>query len=122
MSLSIEGKFLGASAVRKVGVNQTPARSFWLDITDNPEYPNTPEFQLWGDKVILVDNIEKGTRLSVSFNLKGNKYTKQDGTSAVATNLQAWKIEMIQKTSAALAGQSFETPPIAEGSSDDLPF
>ena len=67
--LVVTGKFLGASKTETVGQNNYTVRKFWIDITTNPDYPNTPEFQLKGDKVALVDNLQVGQMLQVKFNL-----------------------------------------------------
>ncbi|MDR6195943.1 DUF3127 domain-containing protein [Siphonobacter sp. SORGH_AS_0500] len=119
-SNSVTGKFLGAGTTREVGQNGFLVRSFWVDITTNPEYPNTPEFQLKGDKVALVDNLTKGQQIKVSYNLNGRKVKGRDGNEIVITNLDAWRIEVINTTSAA----TINTPkaePVAAGG-DDLPF
>lgn len=101
-SLAVTGKFLGASATETVGQNGFLVRKFYLDITTNPEWPNTPEFQLKGDKVNLVDNLQKGQTIQVKFNIDGRKYeNKESGKKGVITNLSAWKIEVVQMQSAA---------------------
>lgn len=103
-SLTVTGKFLAANATQFVGQNNYAVRSFYVDLTENPEYSNTPEFQLSGDKVNLADNLQKGQEIQVSFNLDGRKYTsKQTGKQGVVTNLRAWKINVITTQSAATA-------------------
>ncbi|QHV97880.1 DUF3127 domain-containing protein [Spirosoma endbachense] len=100
--LAITGKFLGAGNIKQIGQNNRNVRSFWLDITDNPAYPNTPEFQLFGDKVNLVDNLKKGQTIEVKFNINGRKYQRKDtGKEAIMTNLDAWQINVLQMQSAA---------------------
>lgn len=118
-SMTITGKFLGAGKTRPVGKNDLLVRTFWLDLTTNPDYPNTPEFQLRGDRVGLVNELKKGQSIQVTFNLNGRKYTKQDGTEAVMTNLDAWKVDLIVVKSAVAAGAGDIA---AEGEPDDLPF
>lgn len=101
-SLAVTGKFLGAAATETVGQNSFLVRKFYLDITTNPEWPNTPEFQLKGDKVNLVDNLQKGQIIQVKFNIDGRKYENaHSGKKGVITNLSAWKIEVVQMQSAA---------------------
>lgn len=103
-NLTVTGKFLGAKATEFVGQNNYAIRTFYVDLTEKPEYPNTPEFQLSGDKVNLVDNLQPGQQIEVSFNLDGRKYTsKQTGKQGVVTNLRAWKINLITTQSAATA-------------------
>ncbi|WP_421830256.1 DUF3127 domain-containing protein [Larkinella sp.] len=99
----ITGKFLGASAIKYVGENNYAVRSFWIDITTNPDFPNTPEFQLKGDKVNLVNELRKGQSVVIKYNLDGRKYDKtaEGGRKGVTTNLNAWRIEVVQTQSAA---------------------
>jgi hypothetical protein len=146
-SLVVTGKFLGAKPTEEVGQNGFLKRVFYLDITTNTEYPNTPEFLLTGDKVNLVDNLTKGQTVQVKFNIDGRKFTsKATGKEGVITQLRAWKIDVIQKQSAAVAtpapvrtapspattmsgpGQYAAAAPVAAGfehqgeTNDDLPF
>lgn len=144
--LTIAGTFLGANETKFVGKDGTFAvRPFWIDITDNAQYPNTPEFQLKGDKVNLVDNLRKGQTIEVSFNIDGRKYdkTNEGGKKGVITNLVAWRIKVISMQSAATVGHGPAVTPGGtampsvpsvrsaaaplpftgtEGGDDDLPF
>lgn len=115
-NFTITGKYLGAGAIREVGTNKTKIRAFWIDITQG-QHPNTPEFTLMGDKVALVENIEKGKDIEVSFNIKGNKYTNLENKTSIITNLQAWRISVIKRESAATA--NIVPDP---NQNDDLPF
>lgn len=83
-------------------------RRFWMDITDNVDYPNTPEFNLKKDKVNLVDNLKKGDMIKVAFQLDGRKYDKtaEGGKKGVITNLVVWKIEVVRTQSAATIGNT----------------
>ncbi|KAB7728146.1 DUF3127 domain-containing protein [Rudanella paleaurantiibacter] len=105
--LSITGTFLGAGSTEFVGRDGTFAtRKFYVDLTTNPEYPNTPEFQLKQDKVALVDNLKKGQTVKVSFNLSGRKVvSKQTGKEIVITTNDAWKVELITTQSAVTANR-----------------
>ncbi|QIP16788.1 DUF3127 domain-containing protein [Spirosoma aureum] len=137
--LAITGKFLGAGTTKQIGQNNRNVRSFWLDITDNPAYPNTPEFQLFGDKVNLVDNLKKGQTIEVKFNINGRKYQRKDtGKDAVMTNLDAWQINVLQMQSAASVpprpaaapapapmtgpGQYAQTSQVAQAPAGGFPF
>ena len=144
----ITGKFLGASKIETVGQNGFLVRKFYVDITTNPEWPNTPEIKLKGDKVNLVDNLQKGQTIQVKLNIDGRKYdnTEKGGKKGVITELIAWKIDVVQMQSAAVAparpvaqapamsgpgqyrtGAPAAAQPVAAGfehqdSGDDLPF
>ncbi|OIN55632.1 DUF3127 domain-containing protein [Arsenicibacter rosenii] len=128
-SLQITGKYLGAGQIQTVGQNNTMIRKFWIDVTDNPAYPNTPEFQLRGDKVYLPDNINRGQTITVSFNLDGRKYeNQQTGKKGVFNSINAYKIDIVQIQSAAVPQHAQPSAPVsnpfafANDQSDDLPF
>lgn len=93
-------------------------------------YSDFVKFQLTQTKCDLLDNYQEGEMVKVSFNIRGSKWTKQDGTISYITNLEAWRLE---KMSATTSGNSnFQQPvnnmtPItqnapAEDIVDDLPF
>lgn len=104
--VKLRGKFLGASEIKEVGTKGTKFRSFWVDVSDNPQYPNTPEVQLMNDKCTLVDKLTKGVEIEVSGRLKGRKAVDKEGNDVVYTNVEAWSIQVIQRTSAAFVGNT----------------
>lgn len=113
--LTVTGKFLGHSAANQV-TEKLVVRRFWVDITDKPEYPNTPEFQLINDKVNLTEPLKPGDNVEVSFSLSGRKWEK-DGKKGVNTNLNAYAIQRVVKQSVIPP-----TTPATAGNDDDLPF
>ena len=118
MANTLTGKFLGAGAIRKSG-DSFQSRTFWIDISDNPAYPNTPELQVTQDRVVLLDHLEKDDIIEVQFNVRGRKYTKTDQTTAVFTTLEAWKVSKIERTPT----MPVSNAPVVDASvKDDLPF
>ncbi|UBM58272.1 DUF3127 domain-containing protein [Marinilongibacter aquaticus] len=109
MGLSIEGRFLAAGTIERVGKNNTPKRTFKLDIQGNSMYDNLAEFTLWNTDVSLVENLRKGERIDVHFNLNGRTWQKDAMTEVVIMELRAWKIEIIQRTTATINGGNNET-------------
>lgn len=130
--VKLRGKYLGASEIKEVGANATKIRQFWIDVSENPEYPNTPELQLINDKCTLVDNLVAGNEIEVLARLKGKKSKIQDGTERIFVNIDAWKISKIERTSAAFVqpsapNQAASTEgtfadPNTEKPKDKLPF
>ena len=112
--VKLRGKYLGATQIKEVGTNGTKIRQFYVDISDNPEYPNTPEMQLINDKCTLVEHLTLGQEIEVFARLKGRKVVDKDGVERVYTNVEAWKINAIQRTSAAFVvpGQAAPTPAV----------
>lgn len=92
------------------------------------EFVDTIKFQLTQDKCDLLDKIELGQHVNVSFNVKGNKWEK-NGQVSYFVNLDAWKVEQAEAGQAASndAGASMppppaEIPPAANDENGDLPF
>ena len=123
-TLELTGKFLGAMPKKELS-NGKNVSSFYLDITDNPDYPSTPEFSLYGDKCDIVDNLKKGDEIKVMFNVSGKKYEKKDGSgSGVFTKLQAWKIEPAGAAERIAGAQETQPSPnnVPDNSDESLPF
>lgn len=121
MALEITGKYLGATPTKEVGEKNYKVRSFFVDLTDKPEYPNTPEFGLGGDtNVNLVNDLSKGDTIKVTFDLEGKKYkNRTTGKDGVFTKLRAWKIEKVHEGEQVTASAATQETAAAE---DDLPF
>lgn len=120
--VKLRGKFLGASPIKEVGSNATKIRQFWIDVSENPEYPNTPELQLINDKCTLVDNLVAGNEIEVLARLKGKKTEMKDGTERIFVNIDAWRISKIERTSAAFIHPLSSGTASTEGPKDNLPF
>lgn len=88
------------------------------------EFVDTIKFQLTQDRCGLIDNINVGQDVNVSFNIRGNKWEK-NGQTSYFVNLDAWRIDLAEQATAnaANAPMPSEIPPPAEPEAgDDLPF
>lgn len=56
--------------------------------TDDDRYPQEIKFECVKDKVSLLDNVQAGHRVNVTFDLRGNEYNER-----YYVNLTAWKVE-----------------------------
>ena len=75
-------------------------RSFFIDKSSNPQYPDTPQFWLYDDNINQVGNIKPGTRVEVSFDIVGKSYLKKPSNEeAVFTTLKAYSIGVLQVVS-----------------------
>jgi single-strand DNA-binding protein len=90
-------------------------REFAVEFKDD-QYPNFATFQLVQDKCSLIDGYEKGEKIKVSFNIKGNKYEK-NGVTRYITNLTAWRI-----AKAGAAGPNDKAPSVEEPSINNTTF
>lgn len=125
-------------------------REFVLEIIDEAPtgmtYTNYASFQLINNGCSLIDHFQKGEKVKVHFNLRGNSW-ERDGVVRYITNLNAWRVERVGEPAVdkgaygdiPQAGPSSSTPstpqfnnqpptnvdenkPSGEDTSDDLPF
>jgi len=100
-------------------------REFVIEVVNerNSDWNDFIKFQLTQDRCNLLDPIQMGDQIKVSFNIRGRKW-ERDGKINYFSNLEAWRIE---KEEAALPpdapAPSFneaDIPPA--GPEEDLPF
>lgn len=93
-------------------------------------YPQDIIFQAAQDKCSMLDGINQGEQVEVSFNLRGREWTSPQGEIRYFNTLDAWRIERVNQ-GMPQAGPSdmnlnpVPTPPSATTESaedDDLPF
>ena len=123
MSLQIKGtviKILNAeSGVSRAG-KEWKKQEFVIETQD--QFPRKVCFTLFNDKVSLLDQIQEGKEVDVSFNVESREYNGR-----WFHNINAWKIDQVTDNS-----YNQEAPPEyrledippepADGNSGDLPF
>ncbi|MDI9872248.1 DUF3127 domain-containing protein [Flectobacillus roseus] len=110
--VTINGKFISASTVQEIGEKKTKVRTMVIDITENPQYPNTPVLQLIGNRVGIPDQLKPNDDIRVEFVLEGRAYTK-DGEAKTITNLNVINVFKTQLQGIVVGNLSLE---------DDQPF
>jgi hypothetical protein len=101
-------------------------REFVIETTD--QYPQLVTFQITQDKCALLDNIQIGIQVEVSFNLKGREWTSPAGEVKYFNTLEAWRIDKAGAPKQAIAKgnieQNFEEEAIRgmQEEDDDMPF
>lgn len=94
-------------------------------VTDSSgQYPQDILFQLTQDRVSLLDPIDEGEQVTVSFNLRGREWTNKEGKVLYFNSLDVWKIEKATEGSVPPPAEepAAETVSSGEGEEDDLPF
>ena len=89
-------------------------------ITTQEQYPQDVKFECIKDKISMLDGLNPGDELTVSFNVRGNEYNDR-----YFVNLQAWKIESnvtAENTPPSPAPPDNELEPLGEDENDDLAF
>jgi hypothetical protein len=86
------------------------------------------KFQCIQDKTAIIDKVNIGDEIKVSFNIKGSKWEK-DGKVNYITNLDAWRIEQVLQaaTDKGVADTEYMEPldtfsATSPDAIDDLPF
>ena len=86
---------------------------------------NYVKFQCVQDRTAIVDRVNTGEEIKVYFNVKGTKWEK-DGKTNYITNLDAWRLEQILKSSNKADNDYLEPldtfTSTAPDAVDDLPF
>jgi len=78
-------------------------------VTDTAsQYTQHVSFQLTQDRTSLLDNVNEGDKITVSFNLRGREWTSPQGEVKYFNTLEAWKIEVVEKAAVSQASQDFE--------------
>lgn len=127
MSFEITGKLIEKYAIVQVN-DRFKKREFVIESKESNngmDFKDFIKFQLTQDKCNLIESIQTGEEIKVSFNIRGNKWEK-DGKTSYFNNLDAWRIEKSQGKNQALNEESIPAPSIEdmpiEDESDDLPF
>ena len=81
--------------------------------TVDPEskYPAHLSFDTTGDKMSLLDDLNKGDKIKIDFNLNGRLHTNKDGVEVAYNSLSIWKIEVLEKSQSKPQGASMPPPP-----------
>lgn len=86
--------------------------------TENDRYPQDIKFECVKNKVALLNDIERGQRIKVTFDLRGNEYNGR-----YYTNLSAWRVEPAgEDTTAAAPASDDDSLMPEELDRDEPPF
>lgn len=125
--MNIKGKLIEKFDTQQVS-GSFRKREFVVEYAENPQYPELLKFELIQSNCEQLDQINLNSDISVTFNLKGRKWTDKQGKTVYFNSLQAWRVE---QASGASSDQGGTPPPPEEpnwmsegGASDDedLPF
>jgi hypothetical protein len=94
-------------------------REFVVTVEDG-KYPQDIILQFVNDKVNLLDSVQEGQEVTVSFDIRGREYNGR-----FFNNLNAWKIQVQSE-----AGGGDNSPPVSDEAvpadleefEDDIPF
>ena len=91
-------------------------------ITDTSSmYPQDISFQSTQDKCGMLDGMNVGQNVEVSFNLRGREWINPQGEAKYFNALEAWRIEGVANSVSNMQ-PSIPTPSVPSNEADDLPF
>ena len=96
MSYEIEGKIILIEDTVIVS-DKFKKREFVIEKSEENNgkvWVDTIKFQAVQAKCELLDTLQVGDTVKVSFNIKGNKWEK-DGKTSYFNNLDAWRVEVV---------------------------
>ncbi len=122
MSYDLTGKVKLVMDAKTISDKFT-VREFVVTVEDG-NYPQDIALQFVNDKVSLLDNIQTGQEVTVSFDIRGREYNGR-----YFNNLNAWKLQAGEAVASAPAAAG-EKPPVADKDvpadfdeyEDDIPF
>jgi len=107
MSYEITGNLIEKYPMQQITDSFTK-REFVLEKTENG-FTEQIKFQLTQDRCDLIERIEKGSEIKVSFNIKGRRWEK-DNKVNYFNNLEAWRVAEMN-TAGNTATQNESEPP-----------
>ena len=108
-------------------------REFIIEYSNNPEYPQSIQFEMIQDRCEFLDQFKEGQQVEIFFDLRGREWTSPQGEIKYFNTLQAWKIvtdEVKEETSSKIKNSEDndklddqEKPGwLDDENMDDLPF
>ena len=145
MENQITGKVIAVSGIQQVqskvaGQQPKEFRQLFMDCTrfdpytgERSQYENTPLLDFKGESMKLLDGIEKGDVVTVSFDISGYKYQDEQGKQKVFTSIRPYKVikrvkqaqvDASQQQAASQPADAAPVPPVppVPGIGNDLPF
>ena len=89
--------------------------------TDDPEYPQDIKFQVIKTKFDILEGKAEGSRVVVSYNLKGRAWVSPQGETKYFNSVEGWRIEKSDGQDNQSTQQTKSAEPQAV-TQDDLPF
>lgn len=85
---------------------------------DDGRYPQDISLEFVQDKISLLDDLQPGQEVTVTFDIRGREYKGR-----YFNNLQGWKIEVLDNNQSATTGAQAATAPApADFDDEDIPF
>lgn len=88
---SVKGKLVEIFDTQQIKDNFSK-REFVIEYSENPKYPELIKFELNNAKCSIIEQFGIGEEVTVNFNLRGRRYTNNQGVVQYFNTIQAWAI------------------------------
>jgi hypothetical protein len=119
--MKITGKLYAKMELQQVTASFRK-REFVVEYAENPMYPQLVKFEASQDRCEMLDKINVGDQVEVTFNLRGREWTAPDGEKKYFTTLDAWRVEKMGAQPASQQPAYDMVDYSGGGEADDLPF
>lgn len=132
MSGTKSGKVIGISQVKSVpskDASKQPIqfRQLVLDCTrydpytgERSQFEDTPLFEFRGENMKLLDGIQKGDVVTITYDVNGYKYKDAEGKTQIFMSIRPYQLQKREKKQEAPAQNPFIGT--TQTGTDDLPF
>jgi hypothetical protein len=116
----ITGTIVEIYETASFGTSGFKKREFVLEYAENPSYPEFIKLEVIQDKCDLLNNLNKGQKVDVNYNLKGRKWTNPKGEEVYFNTIQAWRV--VESVEPHDITPEFDVNQASATEPDDLPF
>ena len=114
MDIQLTGRVIKIGQTQKFTKFQK--REFVLEVSENPNYPETLSIEVVQDKCDSLDHMKIGDTLTAHVNLKGRKWQNPEGEFIYFNTIQCWRFDKGEAAPKDSGASSFEDD------GDGLPF
>lgn len=123
--MEITGKIKKIEPVKEYGTNGFRKRELILVTED--QYPQFISIEFTQDRCALLDSLEEGQMIKVTFDIRGREWMNPQGEAKYFNSLNGWKVETLQANTPPPMSppdnlEEIEIDDDTLDESDDLPF
>lgn len=98
-AIKLQGKVYKLGTTQEVGEKKFKVREMILEIEPDTQYPIYATIQGAGDKCEKMDDMVKGSEVTVHVNLRGRLYKNKDGEEKSFNSFDLWKFQVDKSVS-----------------------
>jgi len=112
----LQGRLIVKNETKEYGSNGFTKREFVIET--ETQYPQKILIELIKDKCVLLDSLNIGDSISVSYNINGREWINPEGKVVYFNSIVGWRIEKTELQDTPLE----QTTDVKTEDNQDLPF